>query len=428
MDPNKLINNTTNGSNLSGTNGLTNNVNPYLNSAEKVTNTPEIKENDLNNTLVLENGESSNQNQAMTLSNPSNEVNNTNATEESGPKPGDKIGDGKQVDEDGNIEDSSTKKTLKAVGRGAAAYFTKGESIGKDKDLANFQPVDKTLGVVSDTLDKVPGVEEISDELDEAGLADGVNDALDTVGSIKNGDIGETIESGDKLLKDVDKTKEYFKKKVLMIILSLILFFFFTIIFIIAICGPVLGGFLDVVESAENGIAEIGETIGDIFTFDKENQETTGQMISEIADFENLSDARQKIVEAAASAVAANIPYKYGSHPHAAGLMGIPTAGLDCAGFVQWALWTGLGGNPGYLTTATISSKIGTDFIQINESELQPGDIGLKRTGGSDGDNYNHTGIYAGNGQWFHASGSKTGVVRGSYSGFTIFLRYKGVN
>ncbi|MCH5167613.1 MAG: C40 family peptidase [Erysipelotrichales bacterium] len=427
MDPSKLTNNITNGPSLPSANGLTNNVNPSLNNAPK-TNTPEIDEN--NNALYTESINENNQfnpNDARESSNNESIPNGFNESQESEPKPGDKVGDGKQIDEDGNVEDSSTKKTLKAVGRGAAAYFTGGQSIGRDKDVANFKPVDKTLGVVSDSLDKVPGVEEVSKELDEAGLADGVNDVLDTVGNAKNGDIGGTIESGKNALKDVEKTKSYAKKKAMKVIIPVAALLFFLSAIFMGIFAPVLGGFLDVVESDSDEVAELEEDGVNEFFFDNEDQEVTGQIIGEISGFENLSGARQKIIAAAASAVAAKVKYSYGSHPHAAGLMGIPTSGLDCAGFVQWALWTGLGGNPGYLTTASISNKIGTDFIQISESELQPGDIGLKRTGGSDGDNYNHTGIYAGNGQWFHAAGSKTGVVRGNYSGFTIFLRYKGV-
>lgn len=347
--------------------------------------------------------------------------------EEEGPKPGDKAGTGKQVGENGEIEDSSTKKTVKAIGRGAAAYFTGGESIGKDQQIANMKPVDDAIGVVSDKLDKVPGVEQISKELDKAGLADGVNDVLDTVGNAKNGDIKGAVESGKKAVKDVDKAKKYAQKKVLMVVFPAIAFALLGMIIFVVILSPVLGGFLDLVEDAEEIASGFTETVVDEFIFDNNGLEVTANIISEIEGFENLSEARQKIVAAAASAVAAKTKYSYGSHPHGPGLTGIPSAGLDCAGFVQWALWTGLGGNPGYLTTQVISNKIGTDFIQISESELQPGDIGLKRTGGSEGNNYNHTGIYVGNNQWIHASNSKTGVIRGSYSEFTIFLRYKGV-
>lgn len=332
---------------------------------------------------------------------------------------------GKQVNENGEVEDSSTKKTLKAVGRGAAAYFTGGQSIGKDQAIANMRPVDKTIGVVADTLDKDPAVKAVTKELDEAGLADGVNDVLDTAGSIKNGDIQGAVESGKKALKDTEKAKKYVSKKIILAISAFVVPFLFIAVIVVSIFGPVLGGFIDETNGEPTGAAyDAAEEL-----VDDDTQEEASNIIGEIGGYENLSESRQNIINAAASAVAANIPYSYGSHPYGAGIRGIPEDGLDCAGFVQWALWTGLGGNPGYLTTAAISSKIGTDFIEISESELQPGDIGLKRLGGSQGDDYNHTGIYAGNGQWFHAAGGRTKkVVRSNYSGYTIFLRYKGVS
>lgn len=349
--------------------------------------------------------------------------------EESGPQPGDKVASGKQLNEKGEVEDSSTKKTLKAVGRGAAAYFSGGESIGKDSQILNAAPVDKTIGVVSDKLEKVPGVEQISKELDEAGIADGVNDALDAVGNAKNGDIAGTIESAKKLKDDTKKLNKSLKKKLLIVLAPAAGIFFVAVIFIIIISGPNLGGFMDVVESQDEEAAEIGD-IDYAENYGDSDQEQSSNIAGSVENFENLSSDRQAIIQAASAAVAAEVKYDYGSHPNGPGLRGIPSAGLDCAGFVQWALWTGLGGNPGYLTTQAISDRIGKDFIEISESELLPGDIGLKRLGGSHGDNYNHTGIYAGDGYWFHASsGKKTHkVVKSKYTAFTIYLRYTGVN
>ncbi len=348
--------------------------------------------------------------------------------EEQKPKKGDKVDTGKQIGDNGEIEDSSTKKTLKAVGRGAAAYFSGGQSIGADKEIANMKPVDKTLGVVSDQLDKVPGVEKVTKELDDAGLADGVNDALDVVGSAKNGDIKGTVESAKKLKKDGKKLKKYTAKKLLIFGVILSVPVFFMAVLVTVVFGPVLGGFLDVVETAGDGIGEVADSIGG-FIFDDDEEDMTSDIVTEVEDFESLSETRQKIVTAAAMAVSAKIPYSYGSHPYNSGLVGIPTDGLDCAGFVQWALWTGLESNPGYLTTSVISGRIGNDFIQIEKSELKPGDIGLKKLGSSASDEYNHTGIYAGSDQWFHAAGGNTKqVVRNNYTGFTIFLRYKGVD
>lgn len=350
-------------------------------------------------------------------------------TIDAGPQPGDKVATGKQLNEKGEVEDSSTKKTLKAVGRGAAAYFSGGSTIGKDSQVVNSAPVDKTIGVVSDQLEKVPGVEEISKELDEAGIADGVNDALDTVGNIKNGDVGGAIQSAKKLKDDSKKLKQSIRKKVMAVLMPVAGVFFLAVILVTAICGPQLGGFMDVVESEDGEAAEIGE-IDYAENYGYTNQQQSANIAASVENYENLSSTRKAIIEAASAAVAAKVQYSYGSHPNGAGLRGIPSAGLDCAGFVQWALWTALEGNPGYLTTQAISDRIGKDFIEIQESELLPGDIGLKRTGGSTGDDYNHTGIYAGDGYWFHASSGKYThqVVKSKYSEFKIFLRYKGVS
>ena len=67
-------------------------------------------------------------------------------------------------------------------------------------------------------------------------------------------------------------------------------------------------------------------------------------------------------------------------------------------------------------------ANIGTIFEEIPESELKPGDIGLKhKNSGS-----NHTGIYAGNGMWLHAANSTSGLIKSNYKSFTVYLRYVG--
>lgn len=344
------------------------------------------------------------------------------------PKPGDKVDTGKQLNENGEVEDSSTKKTLKAVGRGAAAYATGGSSIGKDQAIVNSKPVDKTIGVIADTVDKVPGAEEVTKALDEAGLADGVNDALDVVGNAKNGDIKGTIESAKKLGKDTKKAKKFIRKKAIIVIALATIPLLSLLMIFMLLFAPVLGGFIDVVENVTDFVGGAFETAGN-FLFGEDEVDTALGIVTEIPDYGALSGSRQKMLSAAASAVAAKIPYKLGSHATGPGIEGIPSAGLDCSAFVEWAIWTGTGTKPGYLTTAEITNRIGKDFIIISKDQLQPGDIGLKRRGGSTDDNYNHTGIYAGNDQWFHASGGSTKkVVRNNYRGFTIYLRYVGVD
>lgn len=435
MKPENLINAATSATNAtSGSNALK--LDPASNTSNITqfpSNTP-TKDNNIvefpgnNNQSTIENNTNNIVNfpEKSSEEGLSNEENANQAVD--GPKPGDKVDTGKQLNEKGEIEDSSTKKTIKAVGRGAAAYFSGGSSIGKDQAIVNSQPVDKTIGVVADTIDKVPGAEELTKTLDEAGLADGVNDALDVVGNVKNGDIKGTVDSARKLAKDSKKAKKFVRKKVIMIIaLVSIPLFGFLMIFML-LFAPVLGGFIDVVENVSDAVGGAFETAGN-FLFGENEVDTALGIVTEVPDYSTLSGSRQKMISAAASAVAAEIPYTYGSHANGPGLEGIKSSGFDCSGFVEWAIWTGTGTKPGYLTTAEISNRIGKDFIIISKDELKPGDIGLKRRGGSTDDNFNHTGIYAGNDQWFHASGGSTRkVVRNNYRGFTIYLRYTGVD
>ncbi len=426
MKPDILINAANQASNAtSGSNALK--LEP---TSSNITSIPNIESN-TNNIVNFPGNDSpvteeNNQNNIVDF--PNRESDDANPPVEEGPKPGDKVDTGKQLNENGEVEDSSTKKTLKAVGRGAAAYFSGGSSIGKDQAIVNSQPVDKAIGVVSDTVDKVPGAEEITKALDEAGIADGVNDALDVVGNAKNGDIKGTIESAQKLAKDGKKANKTIKKKMLLMMAPAIAICFFLLAIFVVVLGPVLGGFIDVVEGVGDTVGGAFESAGN-FLFGENEANVAIDLVTQVPDYEELSEARQKIVSAAASAVAAKIPYQLGSHASGPGLENIPSSGLDCSAFVEWAIWTGTGTRPGYLTTAVISSRIGKDFIVISKDQLQPGDIGLKRRGGSSDDNYNHTGIYAGNGQWFHASGGSTRkVVRNNYGGFKIYLRYVGAD
>ncbi len=358
-----------------------------------------------------------------------------NNEDNEGPKPGDKAGSGKQYNEKGEVEDSSTKKTLKAVGRGAAAYATGGQSLGYDREVTKLGIVDNTLDKASDTLDKVPGMEQVTKELDDAGIVDGANDIMDAAGSIKNGDIGGAIESGEKILKDTSKMQKYTTKKMMPLIIGAAAGFLFFIVIFAVILSPVLGGYMDIVEginkivdSVKGVVNNVTGTVAD-FIFSENELEKTYDIVNEIPNYNNLSTSRQKTLAAAAQAVAIGVPYGWGSHATSTGIEGISTSGLDCSAFVEWAIWTGTGSYPGYLTTSSISSRIGTDFIEIDKSELQPGDIGLKKLGGSTDDNVNHTGIYAGNNQWFHETGGSTKkAVRNNYSGFTIYLRYTGLD
>jgi hypothetical protein len=343
------------------------------------------------------------------------------------------VGAGKKLDENGNVVNTGARKSVEAIGRGVAAYATGGESVGKE-DIITKNPIgDKAIGVVADTAEKVPIAGKVLDELGEDGTADAVNDALDTVGKAKNGDIGGTIDSAKKTLSDVDKVKKKYLPRIILGIVIALLPILMVCVVIVAVCGPVLGGFMDVTSAFSNFV----DDVSDFFTGDNAIPEetvttttssstqtllTTEELVAAIPNYSNIAEPQKSIATAAAMGVASGRPYKFGGKPTAAGLNGIPTTGLDCSGFVQWAIWTGTGKNPGTLSTATIISGIGTKFKEISASELQPGDIGLKHKGSG----ANHTGIYAGDGMWYNAASSKTGIVKSKYSAFTVYLRYIG--
>ena len=124
-----------------------------------------------------------------------------------GLQPGDKVAPGKKIGEDGQVEDSSTAKTLKAAGRVAARVYGS-DAGGQAADaVINSKLGDKAIGVVSDVADKNPGVSKATELLDKSGVADGVNDALDTYEKAKSGDIKGALESAKKAKKDFKKTK-----------------------------------------------------------------------------------------------------------------------------------------------------------------------------------------------------------------------------
>ncbi len=128
---------------------------------------------------------------------------------EEGPKPGDKVDTGKKIGEDGQVEDSSTAKSIKAAGRVVARVYG-GEAGGQAADMvAKSKLGDKAIGVVSDVADKAPGVAQATEVLDKAGIADGVNDALDTYEKAKSGDLKGAAESAKKTKKDLKKTKKF---------------------------------------------------------------------------------------------------------------------------------------------------------------------------------------------------------------------------
>lgn len=334
-----------------------------------------------------------------------------------GPKPGDKVGAGKEIGENGEVKDTSSKKLATTLGRGAVAYATGGESLGHDQKVLNNQTVDKAIGVVSDVAEKAPGIKELADELDDAGVLDAAGDVMDLAGNIKNGDISGAMDKIKNVKEDSKKIKDTAIKKIMPIIVASVAGLLFVLVVFAAIIGPVAGGFMDVTEKIGDVFDSIANTWDNLFG----SEGATEVLENALEDYPDLSQDRQAIILAAASLLGWS--YNWGGHPNGPGYDGVPQRGLDCGGYVQWVLWTALGHNPGYLTTSSISDLIGKKFIQISEDELLPGDIGLKYRG-HDPKRQNHVGIFAGNNKWLHAAGAKQGIIQSKYKSFTIYLRY----
>lgn len=164
-----------------------------------------------------------------------------------------------------------------------------------------------------------------------------------------------------------------------------------------------------------------------------------------VANVGNVSEVRQKILQAALSQVGV-LPYYYGGKPTSGGIpiqtnrgtagshtnipdhIGRTTAGLDCFGFVQWCYWQATGSNilpegSMYTTTSVYNSEQAGNLRRISASELQVGDLGFQA---------GHVGLFAGvvNGRamWVHCNGSASTVSYAAYGGFSRYYRLNALD
>lgn len=89
-------------------------------------------------------------------------------------------------------------------------------------------------------------------------------------------------------------------------------------------------------------------------------------------------------------------PYIYG---------GTSPRGFDCSGFVKYVY-----ANFGVTMNRTASAQM-DNGTPVSMSELIPGDVVFFKKPGSSASRASHVGIYVGNGQFIHASTSRTGVI-----------------
>lgn len=147
----------------------------------------------------------------------------------------------------------------------------------------------------------------------------------------------------------------------------------------------------------------------------------------------SMDEGRMKVIDKGASLVG-KVGYSMGAERNNTSDKPV---NLDCSSFVAWAFQkAGYTDVPyGMITGSFIAAS---NFKPISQSELRPGDIGLKNYVPSGG--ANHVGIYVGkssNGKerWLHCSSSPqegSSVERGPrinyYTSFTIYYRYTGFN
>ncbi len=123
-------------------------------------------------------------------------------------------------------------------------------------------------------------------------------------------------------------------------------------------------------------------------------------------EYIEIIDAAEAAAATTASGTAAQIvefakqflgyPYVYG---------GTSPRGFDCSGFAKYVY-----SNFGITLNRTASAQM-DNGTPVSKGELQPGDLVFFLKAGSSASRASHVGIYIGNGQFIHASTSRTGVI-----------------
>ena len=100
-----------------------------------------------------------------------------------------------------------------------------------------------------------------------------------------------------------------------------------------------------------------------------------------------------------------------------------PEYGLDCSGYVKHIMKKSLNMKTPNMCVDFFTIFSDSDWVQIDEKDLKPGDIGVK----NESTILNHCGIYAGNRKWFDTS-YLYGVQLSDYEHFKFFFRMKDID
>jgi len=387
--------------------------------------------------------------------------------------PGTKVAPGKVVNENGEVEDSATKKALKAGATIAAIAATAGAgasvagattgattagttasasaaATNAAKSTATAAPkgagagnrnflnsgnkpgiknnplmdkakqkvgktVDNVVGKVSDTLEKNEAIKKVAEKLENA--SDTVNSGASAIANAKNGNFKEAVKDGKKALKSGKKTAKDIKSlKMKLMIIGIAGGMFGFLLIIVIFILTFTSGFKKLgdfgYEDGSSGGTSGGMTSVPTLVSGQILDEQVLSIINGVENYSSLSPSRQRFVIAAALAVGK--PYKEGVKPTSASVTGL-SGGVDAGGMVEWVYWNATRIDIGDLSPSIMTNLMG--FMEIDSTWLTPGDYGI---------NGDDIAIYMGNNQWVHVDPS-SGVIVLSDASYTDFWRFKEI-
>ena len=357
-------------------------------------------------------------------------------------KPGDKIAPGMEIGEDGKVKQSAVSRLQTGVAQGAAAYFSGGntEAMQAAKNVSDS----RTGKRIADQLEKNKVVNKVAEEAEESGALDTAEGVMNGAIAAKNLDVEGVKENAKKIKTGSKKIKKIVIKRVLISTLIGAFPIIMGLFIIIMAAASISDENDSSTEQVYNNTYEYeweeteegggsgsgGSGSGDeaaggggsshtIYQGHRLTDAEIQKIISEIPGWNGLSEIRKTVIRSALSAV--GMSYLMGGKATGPGLSGIPSTGIDCSGFVNWAYWTATGSNPNLGGTSGIYSNSSNKLSQVTYNTMLPGDIGVRRSGGE-----GHTAIYLGNNKWVHASSRKTGIKVSSNNSFGRFYAFKG--
>jgi len=341
-------------------------------------------------------------------------------------------------------------------------------------------------GVIDQAKNKIADkVDEAADKNEALGMAidefnDVMNPVTNAVGGLEKALTGDFEGAKEDLKESKEGLKKLRKKLIIRLLIGVGIFVLFHVLIFLLILGPTIGLYMEITEGVSDMNGEIDDVIVDPEpgypgpedpddpydpglppdTWDAEHiieevealispdilakmqvdnegyRKSRAILCSQIPSFKSLSQQRRDMLFTAATLVAMNYKYlgcvaKDGSgkctqwasclwYKQAGGGMAALGGCVVCDTFVGWVyntkantnIWMG-GASQGFQKLINEGRT-----TEISKDQLRPGDIAC-----SDG----HIGIYAGDGYYFHAAGTRAGVIKGACPKFTRFARFNTI-